>query len=165
MAHVSHDELFIRHVRTNERMQRRLSQQSDKHGRPITKIVAVLDLKDLPYFPSSDALKIMRRNITCDEAYYAEGLKTLVIINAPVYFTAIWAIIKPWLDPITLKKIRICGSSFLDVLQSVIPIENIPVEYGGTKNDFSWTYPECFEASHGVILSSATIADVPIEPS
>ena len=147
MAKLSEDDFYVRSIRKNERLKAKIKENAEKYCKPLTKdskMVVVLDLKSLPILLSSTTLRLIRRTISSDELYYGEGLHTLVVINAPVYFTAIWAVIKPWLDPITLKKVRICGSSFLDVLQSIIPIENIPVEYGGTKNDFFWSFPENF---------------------
>jgi hypothetical protein len=38
----------------------------------------------------------------------------LFIINAPFYFTGIFAVIKGWLDEKTRRKINILGSNFLN---------------------------------------------------
>lgn len=39
---------------------------------------------------------------------------------------------KPFLDPVTVSKIFILGSSYKKELLKQIPIENLPVKYGGT---------------------------------
>jgi len=67
------------------------------------------------------------------------------MINAPYTFTTIWAMVKPWLDPSTAKKIKIIGSNYLDVLKKDIDVDQIPVEYGGTRPNFPWTVPDNIE--------------------
>ena len=68
-----------------------------------------------------------------DETYYPETLKKVFIINAPMYFTAVWTVVKPWLDPVVLSKIEILGTNYLPSLLNMIDIEEIPVELGGKK--------------------------------
>lgn len=43
----------------------------------------------------------------------------MYIVNAPMMFTAIWAMIKPWLDEKTQKKIHIKGNA-KELLEHVI---------------------------------------------
>ncbi len=134
--------MFMRHVRQQEMMVDRLKKASEKYGRPITKQTVVLDLKDLPFAPDRMGFKVIHRSIVIDEACYPERLETLFVINAPIYFTAIWAVVKPWVDAVTVKKIQIYGSNFQDVLKAQIADDQLPVEYGGTKTDFPWSSPE-----------------------
>lgn len=50
-------------------------------------------------------------------------------VNSPLIFRAIWAIIKPWLHPVTLSKIQIIGSAkeaIKKMNEEGIPIEAIP---------------------------------------
>ncbi len=68
---------------------------------------------------------------THTQAYYPETLANLYIINAPWIFHPLWALIKPWLDPVTKNKFHILGSSFREKLQEVIDLDQLPVEYGG----------------------------------
>ena len=60
----------------------------------------------------------------------------LIIINAPTCFTAIWAVIKPWLSPRTLDKITILGMAnppnHHAALLDLVPPENLPASLGGT---------------------------------
>ena len=53
------------------------------------------------------------------------------IINAPWAFSAVWTVIKPWLDEVTVKKIDILGGSYKDTLLKQIPAQNLPKEFGG----------------------------------
>jgi hypothetical protein len=53
----------------------------------------------------------LRTNVVCiRQFYYPESLYRMFIINAPFVFRAVWAMVKPWLHPITKERVR---SSFL----------------------------------------------------
>ena len=54
------------------------------------------------------------------------------IINAPWAFHAVWSIIKPWLDEVTVNKIDILGAAYKEKLLAQIPAENLPDFFGGT---------------------------------
>jgi len=53
------------------------------------------------------------------------------IINVPWTFSAVWAIVKPWLDEVTVKKINILGGTYKEELLKQIPAENLPKQFGG----------------------------------
>lgn len=123
----------------------RCENASREFGHLIYKKITVLDIARIPVFPDWHLYRTMQRFEEIDQNYYPETLKTLIIINAPVYFTAIWAVIKPWMDPVTLTKVYICGHDYLSTLQMYIDDEQIPVEYGGKRENFPWRWPECIE--------------------
>lgn len=55
----------------------------------------------------------------------------MFIVNAPMLFTGVWAIVKGFLDERTRKKIQIKGSSYQkDILELVDP-DNLPDFLGG----------------------------------
>ena len=49
--------------------------------------------------------------------YYPEIMGNLFVVNAPMVFSGIWAIVKGFMDEKTRKKIKIVGTSFMDVLE------------------------------------------------
>lgn len=51
------------------------------------------------------------------------------MIKAPVVFQAIWAVVKPFLDPVTAKKFHIFsfGSGYQDALLKAIAPDQLPV--------------------------------------
>ena len=53
------------------------------------------------------------------------------LINAPWGFSTVWTIVKRWLDPVTVSKISILGSSYQAELLKQIPKENLPSKFGG----------------------------------
>ena len=67
-----------------------------------------------------------------DSDYYPEILGCMVIINAPMLFTAIWAIVKRFLDQKTLSKIHIVGYNYKSTLLEMIEKENLPSFLGGS---------------------------------
>ena len=63
---------------------------------------------------------------------YPETMGKFYIINAPWAFSAVWTVVKPWLDEVTVSKIDIIGTSYKDKLLLQIPAENLPKDLGGT---------------------------------
>lgn len=62
---------------------------------------------------------------------YPETMGKFYIINAPWAFSAVWTVIKPWLDVETVKKVEILGSGYKDIIIQQIPLQNLPKEFGG----------------------------------
>lgn len=63
--------------------------------------------------------------------YYPEIMGNTYVINAPMMFTAVWAVVKGMIDEKTRKKIQIVGGSFKKTLLEHIDDENIPSFLGG----------------------------------
>jgi hypothetical protein len=137
------DELILRHIgQQNFMVKQRFLSASVRYGRPINKQVVVMDLKGLPMAPEWAALKNLHRVINTDQDFFPESLGTILVINAPVYFTVIWAVVRPWLDPNVLEKVQILGGNYLETLRRFIDDKYIPSELGGTCEDFAWRTPD-----------------------
>ena len=93
---VEEDDLYFRHICKQERIIFRLKTNSIKYNKLIDKQITIFDLSNLSYSIDMNALRFFKRQISSDEAYYPERLYRLYFINAPIFFTAIWAMIKPW---------------------------------------------------------------------
>lgn len=139
---LTEDAIFVRHIRQQEVMIRRLKNASARHGCPIEKQVIVMDMKNVAMSLDFMALRVFKRTVVIDEACYPERLETLFMINAPFTFSVLWAMIKPWIDPVTVAKFKILGSNYQSELKAHIAEDQIPVEYGGTWEEFGWTYPK-----------------------
>ena len=63
---------------------------------------------------------------------YPECMGKFYIINAPWAFSAVWGIIRPWLDEVTVSKIDILSGGYKEKLLAQIDAENLPKEFGGT---------------------------------
>eukprot|EP00604_Paraphysomonas_vestita_P003525 CAMPEP_0174820060 /NCGR_PEP_ID=MMETSP1107-20130205/3624_1 /TAXON_ID=36770 /ORGANISM="Paraphysomonas vestita, Strain GFlagA" /LENGTH=254 /DNA_ID=CAMNT_0016034641 /DNA_START=59 /DNA_END=823 /DNA_ORIENTATION=- len=135
------DDLLNRHIRLQELMHIRREYKSKQLGKSIEKSVIILDLKHLSMSPSFFGIQYVQKMFQIDEKYYPERLAKLFIINTPWFFSAIYALITPFIDPITASKIRIIGSDYLDELREHIDDSEIPVEMGGSKSGITWQWP------------------------
>lgn len=50
----------------------------------------------------------------------------MFVINAPMLFTGVWAVVKMWIDDKTKEKIQIFGGSYKKELLKYIDPENLP---------------------------------------
>ena len=75
--------------------------------------------------------------------YYPEVMGNMFIVNAPMLFSGIWAVVKGFLDEKTRNKIKILGSNFLPTLEEYWDINDIPTFMGGNCE------VEDLSASHG----------------
>lgn len=153
--HFSVDDLVLMHVRTMELMVLRAQVSSQRRGLPVDKFVVVYDLNGLSYSPDVQGFNAFHSFMTIDQNFYPERLHRLVMINAPWFFSYIWAIIKPWIDPNTVKKVCILGTHFLPQLRELISDDHIPHCLGGALTTFEWRAP--YPESSGV--SPAQVAD------
>ncbi|XP_024522002.1 phosphatidylinositol/phosphatidylcholine transfer protein SFH1-like isoform X1 [Selaginella moellendorffii] len=136
----------------------RLPAASRDAGRAITQSLAILDLKGvvkfLFFFFGSFAVKVsifflasllqvvkhvskqvrqfVRAILRIDQDFYPEFLGKMVIVNAPVYFKALWSIVKPWLDNQTQKKIEVHGTNYVPRLLELVDAESLPSFLGGS---------------------------------
>lgn len=63
---------------------------------------------------------------------YPEVVDKIYLVNAPPYFSKIWALVKGWIDPNTAQKLVIVPpADVLTTLLETIDIECIPERYGG----------------------------------
>ena len=56
----------------------------------------------------------------------------MYVVNAPMLFTGVWAMVKGFLDEKTRKKITIKGSKYEKDLLELVETENLPDFLGGT---------------------------------
>lgn len=63
--------------------------------------------------------------------YYPEIMGNMFIVNAPMLFSGIWAVVKGFLDEKTRNKIKIVGSSYMSTLEQFIDKKDIPKFVGG----------------------------------
>ena len=64
--------------------------------------------------------------------YYPETMGAVYVVNAPLLFSALYTIVKGFLDERTRSKVRIMGGNYRSVLLEHIDAENLPVFLGGT---------------------------------
>lgn len=100
--------------------------------------VCVLDLAKLSTSQlSSRTLAIIKEQAAIDSLCFPETMSKMVIVNAPMFFSATWGIIKGWLDPRTANKISVISSrsSWEKKLKELVDVDQLPSDYGGTGPD------------------------------
>jgi len=83
---------------------------------------------------AGDVVDFVKKTSAFTSAHYPERSGSIFIINVPSWFSIIWNTVKPWVDEVTRKKIKILrygASAITKALEEKIDIENIPPEYGG----------------------------------
>lgn len=109
----------------------RLPATSKVVGHPVETSCTILDLKGASLTKFYSVKDYVGKASTIGQNYYPESMGKFYIINAPYLFSGVWAVIKPWLDEVTVAKISILGSSYQAKLLEQIPAENLPEAYGG----------------------------------
>lgn len=105
----------------------------------------ILDLKGISISSAAQVLSYVREASHIGQNYYPERMGKFYLINAPFGFSTAFRIFKPFLDPVTVSKIFILGSSYQKELLKQIPAENLPKKFGGLS--------EVSEANGGLYLS------------
>ena len=65
---------------------------------------------------SRQCLALLKMGAKVAQDYYPETMGQCFVVNAPMVFSALYAIIKGFLDERTRSKVRILGSNYLPVL-------------------------------------------------
>ena len=123
----------------------RLPACSRKAGFLVETSCTILDLKGISITAASQVLSYVREASYIGQNYYPERMGKFYLINAPFGFSTAFRLFKPFLDPVTVSKIFILGSSYKKDLLAQIPAENLPTKFGGTS--------EVSEAEGGLYLS------------
>jgi len=117
------------HIQVMESLVALTDKMTAERGKLLYKRIVILDLKGFgmkhitkPFYGPLKGL------IDVDQYFYPETLYRLIVVNAPFLVQALWAIMKPWLDPITQSKI-VWGN---DKLEKYIDKTDIPRFLNGT---------------------------------
>jgi len=106
--------------------------QSDKLGTAVTMHCMVLDLSGFSKAHFGAKYRNIVKEVIVDEQnLFPETLDVCILINAPVIFRAVWKIVSKFIDPLTVKKIRVLGKNYIEEMTEIIPLEQIPPKFGG----------------------------------
>ncbi|GAC74544.1 phosphatidylinositol transfer protein SEC14 and related proteins [Moesziomyces antarcticus T-34] len=118
-----------------EKFQReRLPVCSAHRGELVETSCTIMDLKNVGISAFWKVSTYVQQASNIGQHYYPETMGKFYIINAPYIFTTVWSVIKGWLDPVTVEKIKILGHKYQDELLQQIPAENLPEALGGKCN-------------------------------
>ncbi|KAK6458765.1 CRAL-TRIO domain-containing protein [Scheffersomyces xylosifermentans] len=110
----------------------RLPACSRKAGNLVETSCTIMDLKGISLSTAYQVTGYVREASIIGQDYYPETMGKFYLINAPFGFSTVFKLFKPFLDPVTVSKIFILGSSYKKELLKQIPAENLPAKFGGT---------------------------------
>ncbi|KAI9788099.1 MAG: cytosolic factor, phosphatidylinositol/phosphatidylcholine transfer protein [Peltula sp. TS41687] len=110
----------------------RLPACSRKAGKLLETSCTIIDLKGVGLGNASSVIGYIRQASAISQNHYPERLGKLYLINAPWGFATVFSVVKGFLDPVTVQKIRVLGSGYQSELLQQIPKENLPKLFGGS---------------------------------
>lgn len=113
-----------------------MKERSKKFGKCIDKWTYIFDFENYTFSKATHkpTLQMLSYLMMTYEAHYPERLLTAYVINASVYFTLIFSVVKPLFTGHTLKKIKIFGKDgWQEELSSFIDPDVLPAALGGEK--------------------------------
>lgn len=96
---------IARNIYFQELQAARMEEATQRFGRLVTQQVVIMDLAGMSFRPDPRSLTTFRDLAAIMSHHYPETLYKHFIINAPRVFTAIWRVIRSWLDPNTREKV------------------------------------------------------------
>lgn len=109
----------------------RLPACSRKAGYLLETSCTIMDMKGVGLGKAGQVYGYVQKASAISQNYYPERMGKLYIINAPWGFSSVFAVVKRFLDPVTVAKIHILGGNYQKDLLAQIPAENLPSEFGG----------------------------------
>jgi hypothetical protein len=109
----------------------RLPACSRKSGYLLETCCTIMDAKGVSLSSAPSVYGYLQQASGISQNYYPERLGKLYVINAPWGFSAIFSVVKGFLDPVTVSKIHILGGNYQKELLAQIPKENLPQVLGG----------------------------------
>ena len=104
--------MWLRYIQSYEELLKlRFYANSVVFGRQIDKTRTVVDLAGFSVGKlwNKETTAFVKTASKIGQDYYPEMMGGMFIINAPMAFTAIWAVIKGWIDEKTRNKVAILG--------------------------------------------------------
>ncbi|XP_040057083.2 motile sperm domain-containing protein 2 isoform X2 [Gasterosteus aculeatus] len=82
-------------------------------------------------------MEFVKYIINCFKVYYPKFLSKMIIVDMPWIMNAAWKIVKSWLGPEAISKLKFASRS---EIQGFIGLEYLPAHMGGT-DPFKYSYP------------------------
>lgn len=102
-------------------------------GDEMAKGIAVLDIEGVTMGDlTGEKLEHLKRSVSAANQHYPERSFVIFVVNAPMWFSFIWKLVKPLVHENTQKKVKILSKrEVLAGMQEHIDISQIPEYYGG----------------------------------
>mmetsp|Transcript_15113 Transcript_15113/g.51004 ORF Transcript_15113/g.51004 Transcript_15113/m.51004 type:complete len:290 (+) Transcript_15113:64-933(+) len=103
------EELFLAHSAYNKEAMRRWNvKRSAQLGKRVYKMIVVLDLAGMTSgHVGGHFRELLKTYISKFSNLYPESLYKLFVINAPLFFSGVWAMVKGFVHPVTRAKIHV----------------------------------------------------------
>ena len=130
---VDRDELYTYYVREYEKLlHMKFPACSQAAGKKIEQSFSLLNVDGFTMGKLKEkSREFIKIAISIGSDNYPEIMYKTYIVNAPFLFKGAWAIIKPFIDEKTRKKISIIGTSYTKDLFTYVDPANVPKELGG----------------------------------
>ncbi|KAK1064231.1 cytosolic factor, phosphatidylinositol/phosphatidylcholine transfer protein [Friedmanniomyces endolithicus] len=154
----------------------RLPACSRKSGQLLETCCTIMDMKGVGLMKAPEVYGYLQSASGISQNYYPERLGKLYIINAPWGFSSVFSVVKRFLDPVTVAKIHVLGSSYQKELFGQVPKENLPKQVGGTCacpggcelsdegpwRESQWSKPAAWESNNLPAMESHTGQGMPV---
>ncbi|KAG3117505.1 hypothetical protein PI124_g4212 [Phytophthora idaei] len=128
------DDLMHNYLMITEFLWQVIEQDDNRKG------ISVLDVDGIGISDfAGEAVEYVRKAASVSGKHYPERCAYIFVINVPSWFSMIWNTVKGMVDDVTREKVIIVRGKkkIFEALSERIPVENIPVEYGGTSDSKS----------------------------
>lgn len=109
---------------------------------PNGKFIRVFDMKGMSLTDLTDkeGMELGKQMCSVMEHHYPERLKQAILFNIPAWWSAVWKIISPMLDPNTHRKLKVCSnpSALTKALKEHLEDDEIPQDLGGHRVSSGW---------------------------
>jgi len=115
-----------------------MSKESKKIGKYVDKWTMILNFDNLSFAVAThkETLELLGNLIVMYEANYPERLKVAYFLNASIYFTMAFAVVKHFLSERTYRKIKIFGrEGWREEILKIVDPEVLPAFLGGNRTD------------------------------
>ena len=119
-----------------------VTQRMNSTPMPNGKFIRVYDVSGMGLTDVADkeGMTIGQAMMQVLEQHYPERMHKALVVNAPRWFSAVWKVVAPLLDPSTAQKIQIFSNrqDALAALLEELDGEQIPKDLGGEGSDDVW---------------------------
>lgn len=109
----------------------RLPMCSKVRGKYIEQGLTILNIRNIGISFIYNSMKYIKLSSKLTQNYFPETLGKMYVINSSGMFSAIWSLVKSFIDEKTKKKIFVFQEDYLEELLKDVDIENIPKIIGG----------------------------------
>lgn len=105
---------------------------TQKSNKIIEQSLCILDMEGIGLSILTGKVKeFMRIASDLAQNYYPETLGKMFLLNTSFFFSAVWTLVKGFIDEKTRNKIEVEKSSYQKKLTELVDEENLPTFFGG----------------------------------